>query len=187
MFQAPKQINEEKGKRTIWTWSTNETNQENLFKERNIEGATAGRTEPKSPHVHSGPAPASDTVSMFDIKFWGEKWSEENINNSTVCRVKGKNLKQKQKKINSTYLLLWTSPTTKVIVNEKFWRDFLNWGKMGERNQTWSTICVVQSSKRILLFNFPDNSEPQLLLHPPSTYFCIGNVRLRRFSFALIQ
>lgn len=49
MFRAPKQINEEKGKRTIRTWSKNEANHENLLKERNIEVTAAGRTEPRSP------------------------------------------------------------------------------------------------------------------------------------------
>lgn len=52
MFQAPKKINVETETRTLRTWSTNEINHENLLKERNIEGTTAGRTEPEPP-THS--------------------------------------------------------------------------------------------------------------------------------------
>lgn len=51
MSATPKQIDEQRVKRTVRTWSANEMNHNTWLKERNIKGRTAGRAEPKSHHL----------------------------------------------------------------------------------------------------------------------------------------
>ena len=82
MSETPKQIDEQRVKRTVRTWSANEMSPKTLFKEGNIRGRTAGRTEPKSHHLFLLPTgslwstPARNMVSTFDVNF-GKKLSQK--------------------------------------------------------------------------------------------------------------